>query len=76
MAGGAAGPAAGAAQAACTACTASEGPPRQRELPRGDVMLIGGDLAYPNPTRETYEQRLFRPFEVRRAGGGGVRCGV
>ena len=67
MAGGAAGPAAGAAQAACTACTASEGPPRQRELPRGDVMLIGGDLAYPNPTRETYEQRLFRPFEVRRS---------
>ena len=68
VAGGAAGPAAGAAQAACTARTAPGGPPRQRELPRGDVMLIGGDLAYPNPTRETYEQRLFRPFEVWRGG--------
>ena len=22
-----------------------------RTLPRGDVLLIGGDLAYPNPTR-------------------------
>ncbi|KXZ46777.1 hypothetical protein GPECTOR_40g511 [Gonium pectorale] len=32
-------------------------------LPRGDVLVIGGDLAYPNPSRETYHQRLFRPFE-------------
>lgn len=31
-------------------------------LPRADVMVIGGDLAYPNPTTETYEQRLFAPF--------------
>lgn len=33
-------------------------------LPRGDVMVIGGDLAYPNPSIETYEHRLFRPFEA------------
>eukprot|EP00879_Flechtneria_rotunda_P018990 GHRR01019937.1.p1 GENE.GHRR01019937.1~~GHRR01019937.1.p1 ORF type:complete len:748 (+),score=303.12 GHRR01019937.1:256-2499(+) len=32
-------------------------------LPRGDVLLIGGDLAYPNPSRETFEQRLFVPFQ-------------
>mmetsp|Transcript_31178 Transcript_31178/g.92977 ORF Transcript_31178/g.92977 Transcript_31178/m.92977 type:complete len:1354 (-) Transcript_31178:1870-5931(-) len=32
-------------------------------LPRGDMLLIGGDLCYPNPTRDTYEARLFRPFE-------------
>ncbi|KAL9446148.1 hypothetical protein AB3S75_013920 [Citrus x aurantiifolia] len=32
-------------------------------LPRGDVLLIGGDLAYPNPSAFTYERRLFRPFE-------------
>ncbi|XP_015885478.1 uncharacterized protein LOC107420920 isoform X2 [Ziziphus jujuba] len=32
-------------------------------LPRGDLLLIGGDLAYPNPSTFTYEGRLFRPFE-------------
>lgn len=35
----------------------------QLELPRGEVLLIGGDLAYPNPSRETFEQRLFVPFQ-------------
>ncbi len=33
------------------------------QLPRADVLLLGGDLAYPNPCRETYEQRLFVPFQ-------------
>ncbi|VVB07680.1 unnamed protein product [Arabis nemorensis] len=32
-------------------------------LPRGNVLLIGGDLAYPNPSAFTYEKRLFCPFE-------------
>ncbi|EPS68439.1 hypothetical protein M569_06328, partial [Genlisea aurea] len=32
-------------------------------LPRGNLLLIGGDLAYPNPSEFTYERRLFRPFE-------------
>ncbi|KAL6493243.1 hypothetical protein OROGR_033002 [Orobanche gracilis] len=32
-------------------------------LPRGNLLLIGGDLAYPNPSAFTYESRLFRPFE-------------
>jgi hypothetical protein len=36
---------------------------KQCRLPRGKVLLIGGDLAYPNPTEQTYEQRFFRPFE-------------
>ena len=30
---------------------------------RGRVLLIGGDLAYPNPTRENYEERFVRVFE-------------
>ncbi|GLJ47120.1 hypothetical protein SUGI_0994890 [Cryptomeria japonica] len=34
-----------------------------KELPRGDLLLIGGDLAYPNPSPFTYERRLFCPFE-------------
>lgn len=34
------------------------------KLPRADVLVIGGDLAYPNPSNETYEQRFFRPFEA------------
>ncbi|MFS7972662.1 hypothetical protein Hanom_Chr09g00847441 [Helianthus anomalus] len=33
------------------------------ELPRGDLLLIGGDLAYPNPSTENYEERFFYPFE-------------
>ncbi|KAK4429041.1 hypothetical protein Salat_1204100 [Sesamum alatum] len=32
-------------------------------LPRANLLLIGGDLAYPNPSTFTYERRLFRPFE-------------
>ncbi|KAF9622475.1 hypothetical protein IFM89_031879 [Coptis chinensis] len=35
----------------------------ERVLRRGDILLIGGDLAYPNPSAFTYEKRLFRPFE-------------
>ncbi|KAL3617939.1 hypothetical protein CASFOL_038260 [Castilleja foliolosa] len=35
----------------------------QVTLPRGNLLLIGGDLAYPNPSAFTYERRLFRPFE-------------
>ncbi|XP_072958496.1 uncharacterized protein [Typha angustifolia] len=33
------------------------------KLPRGDLLLIGGDLAYPNPSSFTYERRFFSPFE-------------
>ncbi len=29
----------------------------QIELPRAALLLLGGDLAYPNPTEETYETR-------------------
>lgn len=32
-------------------------------LPRATCFVHGGDLAYPNPTDETYEQRLFGPYE-------------
>jgi hypothetical protein len=37
---------------------------RRRLLPRADVLILGGDLAYPNPSTETYEQRFFAPFEA------------
>ncbi|XAR64067.1 hypothetical protein NMG60_11024271 [Bertholletia excelsa] len=33
------------------------------KLPRGDFLLIGGDLAYPYPSSFTYEKRFFLPFE-------------
>lgn len=33
-----------------------------RFLPRGETLIHGGDLAYPNPTDETYEERLFSPY--------------
>lgn len=32
-------------------------------LPRPRLLVIGGDMAYPGPTRESYESRLFYPFE-------------
>ncbi|KAG6672184.1 hypothetical protein I3842_16G045700 [Carya illinoinensis] len=32
-------------------------------LKRGELLLIGGDLAYPNPSKSTYEKRLLCPFE-------------
>ncbi|EQC35107.1 hypothetical protein SDRG_07341 [Saprolegnia diclina VS20] len=32
-------------------------------LPRGDCLVIGGDLAYPHPCAETYESRFWRTFE-------------
>ncbi|KAL7520746.1 hypothetical protein ACHAWX_005456 [Stephanocyclus meneghinianus] len=34
-----------------------------RTLPRGKILVLGGDLAYPDPTPESYESRLFRTFE-------------
>ncbi|PIA56382.1 hypothetical protein AQUCO_00700595v1 [Aquilegia coerulea] len=34
-----------------------------RNLQRGALLLIGGDLAYPNPSAFTYERRFFCPFE-------------
>ena len=32
------------------------------ELPRGRLLLIGGDLAYPDPSIENLDRRLFQPF--------------
>ncbi|KAJ7562881.1 hypothetical protein O6H91_03G087600 [Diphasiastrum complanatum] len=34
-----------------------------KKLPRGNLLLVGGDLAYPNPSPFSYERRLFKPFE-------------
>ncbi|KAF8040168.1 hypothetical protein BT93_B2407 [Corymbia citriodora subsp. variegata] len=33
------------------------------KLRRGNLLLIGGDLAYPNPSSYTYKNRFFRPFK-------------
>ena len=32
-------------------------------LQRGKILLIGGDLAYPNPTKTNFEERFVRVFE-------------
>lgn len=34
-----------------------------RTLPRGDVLVFGGDEVYPTPSREAYHQRLIVPYE-------------
>ena len=53
------------AQPYLTVNTHSAGSKRRttRTLPRGKVLVLGGDLAYPDPTPETYEERFFRTFE-------------
>ncbi|GLE08100.1 hypothetical protein PINS_up019062 [Pythium insidiosum] len=35
----------------------------RRKFPRGDALVIGGDLAYPHPDSDSYEKRLWRCFE-------------
>ena len=32
------------------------------KLPRGEIVIFGGDEAYPQATRETYEKRLVQPL--------------
>jgi 3',5'-cyclic AMP phosphodiesterase CpdA len=36
-------------------------------LPRGDVLVLGGDQVYPDASREAYQQRLVAPFEAASA---------
>lgn len=35
----------------------------EERLPRGSLLVLGGDAVYPVPSRETYEERLLCPFE-------------
>ncbi|GMI09203.1 hypothetical protein TrRE_jg2669, partial [Triparma retinervis] len=35
----------------------------RKTLPRGEFLVIGGDLAYPDPSPDTFEKRFFRTFE-------------
>mmetsp|Transcript_27634 Transcript_27634/g.42846 ORF Transcript_27634/g.42846 Transcript_27634/m.42846 type:complete len:1310 (+) Transcript_27634:227-4156(+) len=35
----------------------------KRLLPRGQLLVIGGDLCYPDPTVHNFEKRFFRTFE-------------
>jgi len=46
-----------------TATGTTNASPTTRVLPRGTCLVHGGDLAYPNPTDETYEKRLFKMYE-------------
>jgi Calcineurin-like phosphoesterase len=32
------------------------------QLPRGNLLVLGGDLVYPTPSRSSYNQRLLQPF--------------
>jgi hypothetical protein len=36
-------------------------------LPRGDVLILGGDEVYPTPARAAYERKLVGPFETAMA---------
>ncbi len=41
-----------------------KGLPSGQELPHGKLLLFGGDQIYPWPTREAYDQRTFKPYEL------------
>lgn len=43
------------------------------DLPRGRLLIFGGDQVYPYPTWNNYENRLNRPYNIamRQAGGDG-----
>lgn len=36
---------------------------KEKVLPRGEFLVNGGDLAYPEPTEHSFEKRFFRTFE-------------
>lgn len=38
--------------------------PNQTPLPRGKLLIFGGDLVYPYPTRDLYDDRLVGPYTV------------
>ena len=38
------------------------GPAGPVRLPRGDVLVFGGDEVYPTPSREEYQRRLVSPY--------------
>ena len=37
-------------------------------LPRGRILVMGGDQVYPTPSREAYQERLIVPFEAAAKG--------
>ena len=41
----------------------NESSPNKVTLPRGQILLIGGDLCYPGPSEFNFENRFFRTFE-------------
>jgi hypothetical protein len=41
---------------------------RTYRLPRADLLILGGDMVYPGPGRDAYQQRLVAPFEAASAG--------
>ena len=59
----------------CAGAPASTSGSGLRVLPRGQALVLGGDLAYPNPSNETYEMRLVRPFEAAMPPPPGVHPG-
>ncbi len=49
-------------------------PPGAAVLPRADLLVLGGDLAYPHPSNETYERRFFRYRHPHATPLGGTMC--
>ncbi|MBW7909894.1 MAG: metallophosphoesterase [Alphaproteobacteria bacterium] len=44
------------------------------QLPRGNVLVMGGDEVYPTPTREEYQRRFDRPYKLAFPEGSGAKA--
>ena len=47
----------------------------KRRLPRGRILVLGGDEVYPTPSRRGYENRLLGPYQAALPRGRGSRAG-
>ena len=52
------------------AAAASGSPAAARDLPRGDILVMGGDQVYPTADYPTYRDRLIGPYRAALPAGG------
>ena len=53
-----------ASHLACPKISLTDGKGKSHELPRGEILVLGGDQVYPSASRKQYEERFIGPFET------------
>ncbi len=46
-------------------------PARGKDLPRGRLLIMGGDQVYPDPSRDAYREKLVEPYRAALPDGAG-----